>query len=82
MSSFLEYLNEAMRRAEYERMESGEWFAKIPGFEGLWASGKTIEDARNDLWSALDGWLYVNVVVARNPLPDIGDGAATDPIKD
>ncbi|MGH7949513.1 MAG: type II toxin-antitoxin system HicB family antitoxin [Candidatus Binataceae bacterium] len=76
MASFLEYLDEAMRRAQYERMDSGEYFTSIPGFEGLWASGATIEDARRELWTALDGWLYVNALVAHLPLPELAGSAA------
>lgn len=73
MASFLEYLHAAMRLAQYERLdESGTWFAYIPGFEGLWATGPTIEEAREELWNALDGWLYVNAFVSQLPLPDLG----------
>ena len=70
MVTFLEYLHAAMRLANYERLdESGEWFACIPGFEGLWATGPTIEEAREELWKALDGWLYVSAFISQLPLP-------------
>jgi len=73
MATYLQYMSEAMRRAEYERLEDGGgWYARIPGFEGLWASGATIEDARKELYEALDGWLSVNFFVSRLPMPDIG----------
>ena len=69
----LEYLRAAMRKAEYEKLDDGTFFARIPGFEGLWANGATVEDARNELYEALDGWLYVNLFVSKTPLPDVGD---------
>jgi predicted RNase H-like HicB family nuclease len=70
MASYLEYLKQAMRRAEYERLEDGSGFyAHIPGFDGLWANGATIEDTRNELFDALDGWLYVNTFVSQLPPP-------------
>ena len=71
-TTILGYMNEAMRRAQYEQIEAGGFYAHIPGFEGLWASGKTIEDARAELYDALDGWLTVNYWVSKLDLPDIG----------
>jgi len=62
-----------MRKAEYEKLDDGTFFARIPGFEGFWANGATVEDARNELYEALDGWLYVNLFVSKTPLPDVGD---------
>lgn len=82
MASFSDYIREAMRHAEYESLESGEgWYAHIPGFKGLWASGPTIEDARNDLLEALDGWLYVNSFVGRNALPSFDNVRLEPPRK-
>jgi predicted RNase H-like HicB family nuclease len=74
MATILEYMSAAMRRAQYEPLEdgSGGWYAHIPGFEGLWASGPTVEEAREDLHDALDGWLTVNFVISQLELPDIG----------
>lgn len=60
-----------MRSATYERMESGRWFASIPGFPGLWADGASIEDAREDLYSALDEWIAVHALIGQNQLPVI-----------
>ncbi len=73
MSTLLEYLNAAMRRAEYEKLDDGTFYAHIPGFEGLWASGANVEDARNDLFKALDGWLYVNSFVSGSKPPELDD---------
>jgi predicted RNase H-like HicB family nuclease len=54
------YLDAAMHRAAYERLEDDEaWFATIAEFPGLWASGKTVEDTRDELRSALEGWIVL-----------------------
>jgi predicted RNase H-like HicB family nuclease len=54
------YLDAAMHRATYEQLEDDEgWFATIPEFRGLWASGKTVESARDELRSALEGWIIL-----------------------
>jgi len=72
-TTILGYMNAAMRRAQYERLDgSGGWYAHIPSFEGLWASGPTIEEARAELYDALDGWVTVNYVISRLELPDVG----------
>ncbi len=57
---FVDYLNAAMRHAQYEQLEDGTWYAHIPGLPGLWASAANVEDTRNELLSALDDWLFVN----------------------
>ena len=49
MAVLTEYLQAAMRHAEYERLDDGDWYAHIPGLAGLWASAKSVEDTRNDL---------------------------------
>ena len=64
-----------MRHAEYERLDGGDWYAHIPGLVGLWASAKTVEDTRNDLFSALEDWLYINAYIAQLKLPEF-DGAS------
>jgi predicted RNase H-like HicB family nuclease len=39
-----------MSRAQYERMEDGEWYAYIPEFKGLWTTGATKEAAEKNLY--------------------------------
>ncbi len=57
--TYSEYLQAAMRKAQFERMENGEWFASIPGFVGLWATGSTEDEARQELIATLYEWLKV-----------------------
>jgi predicted RNase H-like HicB family nuclease len=57
MATYPEYIKAALRRAHYEQMEDGEWFASIPGFDGLWVSGPSIEEAREHLIETLDEWI-------------------------
>jgi hypothetical protein len=65
-----DYLHAAMRHAEHERLEDGSCYAHIPGLPGLWASGANLEDTRNELFSALDDWLYVNADGAKAQPPE------------
>ncbi|MGB8684524.1 MAG: type II toxin-antitoxin system HicB family antitoxin [Candidatus Binatus sp.] len=71
MASYLEYLNAAMKKAQFERMENGDYFGSIAGFDGLWASGHTREEAARDLYSALDGWLDVHLRIGRQSIPPV-----------
>ena len=56
-----EYIQKAMRQAKYELMENGRFFARISGFEGLWAEGPTLEDCREELQSTLEDWLLLGL---------------------
>jgi predicted RNase H-like HicB family nuclease len=71
MATFLRFFDAAMDSARYEKTEEGEWFASIPGFAGLWATGPTIEATRKDLLEALDGWIEVTIKTG-NRVPDVG----------
>lgn len=65
-----EYIKGALERAEYKKIEDGTWFAEIPGFEGVWANGKTIEECRKELMEVLEEWLILKLR-DRDKIPDI-----------
>ena len=56
-----DYMDQAMQHAQYERIEDGTYFATIPGFEGLWADGKTEEACRKELREVLEGWILLGI---------------------
>ena len=57
-----EYIQAAMDRAKYKILDGGEGiFGEIRGFDGLWASAKTLEACREELRSSLEGWLLVKI---------------------
>ena len=41
-----EYIQGAIENAEYKKLEDGSWFAEIPGFDGVWANGKSVKECR------------------------------------
>lgn len=56
------YIAKAMALAATEPMEEGEgFFASISGFDGLWATGSTPEEALAALQSALEDWIMVGI---------------------
>ena len=54
-----EYIKAGMRKAHYEMMENGAFFATIEGFPGLWASEWTLEACREELQSVFEDWLLL-----------------------
>ena len=74
MATFLEYMDAAMGHAHYDTLNSGSSgiYAHIPGFEGLWVMGSSMQEARAHLYMALDIWLSMNLFVSRLDPPDVG----------
>ncbi len=66
-----EYIQAALKRARYEKLEDSTWYAEIPGFQGVWANGPTVEECRADLIGALEGWILLGIQL-HHPLPEIG----------
>jgi predicted RNase H-like HicB family nuclease len=67
-----EYVTAAMSHAVFEPVDGeDQWYAHIPGFGGLWAVGKTQEEAGQELHSALEGWLYMNATKGTGEAPMI-----------
>lgn len=64
----VEYIQGALEKAEYKRLENGTWFAEIPGFKGVWANGKTVEECRKELVEVLEEWLILKLRDA-DPIP-------------
>jgi predicted RNase H-like HicB family nuclease len=68
-----QYIESAMRKARYKLLTDGEGiFGQIPGFKGLWASAKTLEDCRDELQSVLEDWLLVKLRHNDGDLPKVG----------
>jgi len=65
-----EYIEKAMEKAEYKKLSDGSWFADIPGFEGVWGNGRTVEEARNELKEVLEEWILLKIRDG-DPIPDI-----------
>jgi predicted RNase H-like HicB family nuclease len=56
-----DYIREALRLAHYELMENGNFFGTIVPLKGLWAEGKTLEECRQELQSALEDWMMLKL---------------------
>jgi predicted RNase H-like HicB family nuclease len=58
----LEYIKAALEKARYDIINDKEpFYAEVPGLDGVWATGKTLEECRRNLAEVLDGWVVVRL---------------------
>lgn len=68
-----EYIEAALSRAKYEIIVDEEpYYGEVPELEGVWATGKTLDECRRNLTDVIDGWLVVRLKRGL-PIPPIGD---------
>lgn len=63
------YTRAAMKRASPRKLEDGTWYADIPGFEGVWANEKTLQDCLNVLDEVLLDWILLKIDHEDRDLP-------------
>lgn len=66
----LEYVDKAIGKAQYKKLDDGSWFGEIPGFEGVWANAQTVEECRKELIEVLEEWLLLKIR-DNDPIPPI-----------
>ena len=69
------YIDMALARAEYDKLEDGTFSGRIPGYKGVIAFGKTLRECEDELQSTLEDWIFVGLKLG-HPLPVI-DGATS-----
>ena len=68
----VEYIQAALGKAKYEMIEDEEpFYGEVPGLEGVWATGKTLEDCRKNLAEVIEGWIIIRLRRGI-PVPVIG----------
>ena len=68
----IEYVEEALRRARYELIEDQEpYYGEVPELKGVWATGKTLEECRENLKDVIEGWILVSLK-RDMPVPRLG----------
>jgi len=56
------YLVDNLSRANYEIIDGGKrYYGEIPNLKGVWATGKTLEECRRNLFETLEGWLVIRL---------------------
>ena len=56
-----QYIERAMGCAHYEIMENKRFWGEIPGLQGVWAEGETLEQCRETLREVLESWLLIGL---------------------
>ncbi len=57
-----EYIEESLRRAHYEIIEDeNPYYGEIRELKGVWATGKTLEECRNNLKEVVEGWILISI---------------------
>jgi len=66
-----EYIQAALESAHYEIIEDEEpYYGEIAALQGVWATGRTLEECRRSLAETIEGWILVRI--QRNlDIPDI-----------
>jgi predicted RNase H-like HicB family nuclease len=78
---FAEYIEAALERAVYKTIEDEDpIFVSVPELQGAWATGKTVEEARKELISVIDGWIALRLRMGRS-IPPIGGHLITASIE-
>jgi predicted RNase H-like HicB family nuclease len=68
----VEYVQEALRRAHYEIINDGEpYYGEITDLKGVWATGKTLEECRDNLKDVVEGWILISLK-KELPIPPLG----------
>lgn len=52
-----EFIEKKLRGAKYKILGNKTYFGEIPGFRGVWANAKNLEDCRQELREALEDWV-------------------------
>ena len=58
---FTDFIAKKLRMAKYKLLEDGTYFGEIPGFRGVWANAKNLEDCRKELREVLEDWMVLKI---------------------
>jgi len=58
---FSEYIQAALKLAEYDTLEDGSYVATVEGLRGVIAIGDSIEECRRDLIEVIEGWIALRM---------------------
>jgi predicted RNase H-like HicB family nuclease len=83
MLMFGEYILAAMERATYEIIDDPKpYYGEVPELQGVWSTGKTLEECRKELQSVIEGWIALKLRLG-HPIPAIGGyviSASAEPV--
>lgn len=58
----IQYIQAALERAKYKIIDDEEpYYGEVPELEGVWATGKTLEECRRNLKEVIDEWIVIRL---------------------
>ena len=74
-----DYIDAALRRAHYELIDDEEpYYGTVPGLQGVWAGGKSLEECRDHLSDVVEGWVLIRLSRGLT-IPPLGEVTVTAP---
>lgn len=75
----VDYIEAALRRAHYELIEDETpYYGEVPGLQGVWASGKNLEECRDNLADVVEDWVLIRITHGLT-IPPLGHVTVTSP---
>ncbi len=75
----LRYIQAALDRAHYEMIVDEEpFYGEVPALEGVWATGRTLEECRANLAEAIEDWLLFSIAQGF-PIPSLAGASVNLP---
>jgi predicted RNase H-like HicB family nuclease len=57
-----EYIEQALKSAHYELIADDEpYYGEVKALQGVYATGKTLEDCRSNLKDVIEGWIIISI---------------------
>ncbi len=79
---FSEYIQAALKLAEYDTLEDGSYVATVEGLQGVIAIGDSIEECRRDLIEVIEGWIALRLKLGDSipPIQGISINVSSEPV--
>ena len=61
-----DYLENALAQAEYDKLEDGTFFGRIPSCKGVVAFAATLRECEDELRSVLEDWILVGLKLGQD----------------
>jgi len=76
------YVDQAMRRAIYDKLEDGTFGGRIPPCKGVVALGATLRECEDELRSILEDWILVGLKLGHSSpvIKEVATRSARRPI--
>jgi predicted RNase H-like HicB family nuclease len=56
-----EYIEAALKRANYETLDDGTFYGEVPELQGLYANAPTLEACQEELKDSLSEWIVLGL---------------------